>query len=251
MNNSKKVRSRVDVMGKLELFSIDDIVKEGDSQLAVMKELSRLYANGEIKRLRKGIYYKPKESRFGELEPAERNILKYLLYDKGKRVGYVSGQRTFNYLGLTSQIPSVITIASDQPRRSSDFAGMRIRYVKAYGNVHRDDIRLLQILDSLKDVDKIFDARVSESLYVLSILISRLSNQEKKSLIEIAKSYPPRVRALVGAMLSKIWENNPKELQSLISLRSKIQDSSRFEFPNSNKVFKEANNWNIYDSTSK
>jgi hypothetical protein len=248
MSFSKNVRSRISAKNNLELFSFNDIVKKDDSQLAVMQELSRLCAKGDIERLRNGIYFKPKESRFGVLKPSESDMLKFLLFDKGKRIGYVSGQRSFNYLGLTSQIPSVITIATDQQKRSGVFAGLRIRYVKAYGRVSKDDVRLLQILDSLKDVDKILDARVSESLRILSDHISKLSDIEKRDLIRIAQSYPARVKALVGAIMSRIWENNPKGLELLILLRAKIKDASRFEYPNKNKVLREIKYWNIYET---
>ena len=249
MSISKNVRRQVSCKSRLELFSFKDIARENCSQLAVSKELSRLCAKGDLIRLKHGIYYRPKESRFGRLKPSESNILKFLLFNKGKRVGYVSGQRSFNYLGLTSQIPSVVTIATDQERRSGVFAGMCVRYVKAYGKVYKDDVYLMQILDSLKDVDKIFDARVSESLLALANLIRKLSDKVIHNIIVISQSYPARVKALVGAIVGRIWKNNPQGLLLLKLLRAKIQDSSRFEYPIKNNIFTEPKYWNIYEAS--
>lgn len=249
MSISKKIRKRVHSKSPLELFSFDHIVRPSESHSAIAKELSRLSANGSIKRLRNGVYYKPKESRFGEIRPSERNVLKYLLHDeKGKRIGYISGARLYNQLGLSSQISGVITIAGNEDKRSGDFAGLRVRYVKAYGKVGKDDINLMQLLDAIKDVGKILDSKVSESLLTLYKIIQRLSTDKKKELVEISQNYPPRVKAVVGALMSNIWKSNSNNKILLDKLKQDIVNSSRFEYPNVNNIFNKAHLWNIYEA---
>lgn len=248
MNISEKIRKRVQSRNPLELFSFDHIGKSNESHSAIAKELSRMCASGSIKRLKNGVYYKPKMSRFGEISPSENDVLKYLLFDeRGKRIGYISGARLHNQLGFTSQVSGVITIASNIEKRSINFAGLRIRYVKAYGRINRDDISLLQLLDTLKDVDKIFDANISESIHVLFKMIQRLSPDKKKELIQIAQNYPPRVRAIVGAIMSDIWKSHSENNYLLDNLKKEIVNTSRFEYPNINHLLNNANHWNIYE----
>jgi len=49
---------------------------------AVDRHLSELVANGNIKKLAQGLYYKPKQSRFGPLPPNERQLIEAFLGDK-------------------------------------------------------------------------------------------------------------------------------------------------------------------------
>ena len=246
MNVSDNIRKRVKAKSQLELFSLDSIAKESESHLAISKVLGRMCANGDIKRLRNGIYYKPKQSRFGEIKPAERNILRFLLFEKGKQVGYVSGERLYNTLGLTSQVPSVITIATNQSKRSGKFAGLNIRYVKANGQVSKDDIHLLRILDAVKDVDKVLDNSLTDSLNTLYQIIKELAHHEKKELVRIAQNYPPRVKALVGGMMNNIWNNKYKK--ALEPLHASIVNTSKFEYPINQNIIQNPKHWNIYET---
>jgi predicted transcriptional regulator of viral defense system len=249
MNTSKKIRRRIKAKNALELFSFDNIVKENESHTAVSKELSRMCSKGEIKRLKNGVYYKPKMSKYGEITPSERQIIIFLSFNKNKQVGYISGERLYNNLGLTSQVSGIVTIATNEERRSGEFAGLRVRYVKAYGRVDKDNVRLMQILDTIKDVDKILDTSVEESLTAIYHIIQELSAQEKKDLVRIAKNYPSRVIAILGAMMSNIWKTQTKNRDLLESLRSEIPNTTKFDYPNSHNILNNARDWNIYDTT--
>lgn len=50
------------------------------------------------------------------------------MFGNRKQIGYVSGLRLYNSLGLTSQVSGVIEIASTEKKRSLKFAGLRIHY---------------------------------------------------------------------------------------------------------------------------
>ncbi len=247
MRVSKKIRQRINARKELELFSFGHIVKKDESHAAIAKELSRLYSKGVIHRLHKGVYYKPKESRFGQIKPSENDIIQYLLFEKGKQVGYISGERSYNYLGLTSQVPSVVTIATNQNKRSGKFANLNVRYVKAYGQVGKDDPKLLRILDSIKEIDRILGASISKSLNSLYQIIKDLSPSKKKELVRIVDNYPPRVKALVGAMMSRIWENKSDYKLLLRPLKNGIPNTSKFEYSTINNLLNNTKEWNLHD----
>jgi len=247
MSISQKVRHRVHAKRPLQLFSFDQMVHKDENHSAIAKELSRLYSNGVINRLKPGVYYKPKESRFGNLKPSENDILKYLLFEKGKRIGYVSGMRLYNGLGLTSQVSGVIEVASNESKRSFVLAGLRIRYIKAYGRIDKDDLLLMQLLDVIKDLNRIPDARINESLHLVSQKVVQLSLEKQRELVKVAAKYPARVKALVGAMMAKIWERKPLEKELLVNLRKEIVNTSRFQFPIASSILHNTSKWNIYE----
>lgn len=251
MSISEKIRKRVQAKDELELFSFDQVAKQNESHAAISKELSRMCAKGAIKRLMYGIYYKPKISRFGDMKPSENNILKFLLFNNGKQVEYISGDRLYNKLGLTSQVSGVITIASNCEKGPTKFSNLRIRYVKAYDKVEKNNIHLLQLLDALKDIGNIPDSNISNNLTVLYSKLKELSFEDQEALIRIVKKYPPRVKALAGSMMEKIWERKLKPSSELDKLKSSIIDSTKFTYPINYNVLKNPISWNIRESTSR
>jgi len=70
----------------------------------VKKVLSRLVISGEIKRIRRGIYYIPEISRWGEVPPSQSAIIQALAM--GMDTEFVlDGANALYQLGLTQQVP--------------------------------------------------------------------------------------------------------------------------------------------------
>jgi len=249
MNLAQAVRRRVDSRSPLELFSPDVVAKRDESHLAIAKELSRLQADGEIIRARKGVYYKPKKSRFGVLKPSESDIIKFLLFEKGKRIGYISGLRLYNRLGLTSQVSGVVEIACKFERRSGEFMGLRVRYIKSYSDVKKDDIQLLEILDAIKDSNRIPDASQIVVIRSLFNLIQNLSPKKQVELAKIAMKYPPRVKAIIGAMIALLNPERKEDMFVLKALRSQIPNTSQYEFKMIGSLLPNSSNWELHGTT--
>ena len=60
-------------------------------QPALAKALSRLVLQGELQKIAKGKYYIPKKTIFGQLKPADSELVKDFLEQNGKIVGYITG----------------------------------------------------------------------------------------------------------------------------------------------------------------
>jgi len=72
--------------------------------------------SGKLSKLSKGKYYKPENSSFGNLQPKQAEIVKDLLEDGGKIVGYLTGYSIYNQLVLTTQVSNTIQIGKNQLR---------------------------------------------------------------------------------------------------------------------------------------
>ncbi|MDR2621942.1 MAG: DUF6088 family protein, partial [Dysgonamonadaceae bacterium] len=94
------------------VFSARDFPVDVSKQKTVNKVLENLAKAGKICRLSKGRYYKAKTTEFGELPPDNYQIVKDLLEENGKLVGYVTGYQVFNDLHLTTQVPAVLQIGT-------------------------------------------------------------------------------------------------------------------------------------------
>ena len=61
------------------VLTLKDFKVEPQHEVALVKSLSRLVAKGELKKLSKGRYYKPRKTMFGILKPSASEIAKDFL----------------------------------------------------------------------------------------------------------------------------------------------------------------------------
>ena len=61
------------------VLTINDFGVQTAYQPALVKALNRLATSGELQKVSKGKYYKPRKTMFGELKPADSEIVKDFL----------------------------------------------------------------------------------------------------------------------------------------------------------------------------
>lgn len=81
----------IDRFPKGYIFTYVDFIKEVNQQQAIIKALNWMVAAGKIAKLSKGKYYKPETTPFGTLQPDRSQVVKDLLEENGKTVGYLTG----------------------------------------------------------------------------------------------------------------------------------------------------------------
>jgi Family of unknown function (DUF6088) len=177
------------------------ILAEGQSELAFFKALSRMVQTGELVRIEKGKYYKPKKTRFGSLRPSEEEILKSLTQRAGKTIGYLTGKVLYNRWGLTTQVTNVLTIARRSRLPQKELSGYKIKFVVRPFAFKETDIPLLQLLDALTDIRKIPDTSPAKVIPTLAEKIINLQETQIKRMCILAMEYSPSTRALLGALL--------------------------------------------------
>ncbi len=120
--------------------------------------LNRLKNEGIIKAEYKGVYYKPIISMFGEV-PLNTNKLRKLKYleDKdGNRKGYIVGAKLFNMLGLTTLVPNVTDIVTNECKYHKQYdERLRTYITKPKIEITNENYRYLQFIDILDNKDNI------------------------------------------------------------------------------------------------
>lgn len=183
------------------VFTYNDFDIEVDGKQAAIKYLNRLVQSGKLAKLSKGKYYKPEQSQFGQIPASEYQIVKDLLEQDGRVVGYITGYRAYNELGLTTQVPNTIQIATNKFKNPKERGLYKIKFVVQNNTINKETIPLLRILDAIKNIKKIPDAMVEDSIIILAGHISNLSPEELQSAKRLAAKYPPATRALLGAII--------------------------------------------------
>jgi predicted transcriptional regulator of viral defense system len=207
---------------------------------ALKKVLSRLTESGKIIRLSKGRYYKPKEGIKGSLKPDEYQVVKDLLEENGKIIGYLSGINAFNKLGLTTQVSNTIQVGTNIDKKSRKRGKYTIRFIRQKNTITNENITLLQILDSIRFIKRIPDADINRSCERLRNIINNLSDEEQAYLVKLALKYNPGTRALTGAILESI-----KSEACVEALYKSLRGTTAFNLNISKNILKNKAKWQI------
>tara|TARA_R100000935_G_scaffold1440_3_gene4662 strand:+ start:2760 stop:3485 length:726 start_codon:yes stop_codon:yes gene_type:complete len=240
MNITTSIKAKITRIDTGEVFTYDTLSIPQSEFSAAAKALSRMVSNGVIKRYKNGMYYKPKQTAFGELKPREDELLKNYLFENNKQIAYITGVRLYNQLGLTTQVSKVVRLASKDKEIKTKIGSLIIKPAKSYVSVTKKNVPLLQLLDVMKDFKNIPDMDKRKGIDFLKEKIVNLSDADKDKLTIFAKAYPPKVRALLGALLETLSLNELSE-----SLKETINYLSSYEFGISEKTLPTISNWNI------
>ncbi len=117
-----RVQSKISSLSNGVVFSSNSFRFTNANQNSVEKELSRLNADGVIKRFRKGIYYKPqKSSLFGDVLPNPSAIAQAIAKLNDAHI-VPDGSMALNMLGLSDQVPMKYIYLNDKLHKS-EFVG--------------------------------------------------------------------------------------------------------------------------------
>lgn len=241
MKVTDKILAKINRINTGDVFGYDTLGINSDKVIAASKALSRLVEKGVIKRARKGYYYKPKVTVFGELKPREEVLLSIYLFEKKKQVAYITGTGLYNRLGLTTQVPNSIRIASFDKQVKGKVGNVIIKPAKSYVKITADNIKYLEILDVIKDFNKIPDLNKSNGIVYLKKVLSDFDNLQIKKMVTYGMVYPPKVRALLGALLEALnIDSNTYNV-----LKKSMNPSSSYEYGINSQLLSTATSWNI------
>lgn len=218
------------------IFGLKDFAELGSPQ-AVLLALSRLRKSGRISRLAKGKYYVPRRTKFGELQPEEWKIIDQIVKENG---GYFAGNTALNRIGVTTQVPSVISIRGARSTRQIKIGSLTVNLVRQ-GNTRAKskDAELTDILEVLRLIRRTPDGNIAKSLMrVRSVLESR-SKIEKKRLVNLAKDERPYVRALLGAVMQR------HDRQLSAQLKETLNPITRYRLSISSDILPNKMEWGI------
>lgn len=226
------------------VFTISDFGFDPSNDPALAKTLSRMAATGELCKVSKGKYYKPKETLLGKIKPANSEIVKDFLEKDGEIIGYITGPQAFAAMGLTSQISSAIMIGSGKYRRPQQRGEYKISFLKQDNTITKDNIDLLRILDAVKLIREIPAVSPDAACKAITSLIQPLPLQRAQELERLSLTYTSYVRALLGAMLEYIGK--PTTL-----VRKSLNGVTSYKLPISNSALPNKSNWNINEPPRK
>lgn len=240
MNVAAQIRQAIKGFPAGYIFTLSDFSVNPENELAVAKLLSRMTANGELQKVSKGKYYKPKQTAFGELKPPYVELVKDFLEKDGQIIGYLTGYSVFSEMGLSSQITSTLLIGSNKYRNPLRRGDYKVSFLLQTNTITEENIPLLRILDAIKLIRGIPGTPPSDACKIIMGLIGSLSLEQAGELEDLALAYTSYVRALTGAMLECLALPCEK-------LRASLNGTSRYMLPISPVTLPTTKQWRIYE----
>lgn len=240
MNVTDYISSKIERLPKGYVFTYSDFTTEVDKKEAVIKALNRMASAGKISKLSKGKYYKPESTPFGKLQPNQEQVVKDLLEENGKVIGYLTGFSIYNQLGLTTQISNTIQIGKNEVRPSFKRERYTISFVKQKNTITKENISFLQLLDAIRYIKKIPDANIEKSCKRFLAIIKNFSEKETNTLVRLALKYPPATRAFLGALLDQLQQINATE-----PLLKSLNPITKYKLSGAANVISTTKKWNI------
>jgi hypothetical protein len=218
-NIAKSVRARIEAGGE-RVWRLADF--ENMSFTAVAQALSRLCRLGMIQRLGKGLYYKPRQTAFGPSQPNPSQLRALSIVGKGI---FPAGCAAANLLGFTTQHPAKLEVATNGLSLPRLLVGKKTiihtRRPQSWQELSDKDAAILDFLRQ-----KGLSSELSPEKTVAKLLQHLHEPGRFKTLLQIAMTEPPRVRALLGAIGQQLGYSEKR----LSGLRKSLNPLSRFDF---------------------
>lgn len=161
MNYQIEVREKIESFPLKELIIANKFWKEKLPYVPAntyYKSIERMSKKGELERLAKGVYCRPKVTKFGKISAGEENILNYYI-GKENYTGVVIGYRLYNKYGITTQVSKTIKIYSNVlAEEKKVIKNVEIKKVNISINLKIkraiEQLEILENYDKIEDIDK-------------------------------------------------------------------------------------------------
>lgn len=122
----KCVVEKIESSAPHSIFFISDFMSVGSPE-TIRKIFVQILEEGKLERVGKGIYVKPKDSRFGRVPVPLENVVKEIAERDHCRI-IPSGSTAANLLGLSSQVPMNLSYITSGSTRSLDIDGRIVQF---------------------------------------------------------------------------------------------------------------------------
>lgn len=141
-----------------EPIFFSDLLSEKITDLLLEQQLTGLCEKGLLHKYESGIYFIPKKTTLNSVVgPNADMVARYQFISKGDNIdGFYAGNTFANQLGITTQVPQVVEIVSNNVDSFDEevMIGNRRFYVKKpIVQITKENVYVLQMLELLKNLD--------------------------------------------------------------------------------------------------
>ena len=231
MLNSSNVWERIHGYPELKIINAQQLYKNefgSFSELAFYKQLSRLEQEGQLVRLTRGMYCRPKKGRFGLVAASEKQILHHFL-GTNLRSGVIVGYHMYNNYGLTTQVPKRVILYSNVV----GYDKMNIQNITAMkASMTFDDAtkKLIELLDVLENYLLIEDLSKKNMVTFIKNALKLFNDTKLEKVIRAIKVKKSTLASLKNTLDYFGIENNVSKYLSKTSKYKALSMEDLHEF---------------------
>ena len=186
--------------GYNEPILLEEISFNNFSKPWINKQLAKYVETGELIRFDKGVYYVPKKTILGpsKLNPQKVIERKYI----NSKDGYYSGASFLNQLGLSTQVPNVIEIYTNNESakvREINVGSIKVILRKARTTINSSNVAVQSFLELMNSVSPSFfdeERKQITAKYIKDTGITR------NDITKYAKAFPDKaMRTLIESQV--------------------------------------------------
>ena len=204
------IREIIEKSEKGSVFVPVDFAEIADNA-KIATTLSRLEAENKIRRIMRGVYYKPEYSEFlGEyISPSPNKVAEAIARNFGWTI-VPCGDTALNILGLSTQVPAVWVYVSDGTYKKYSFGNTTIVFKRTTNkDISRLSYKTALVIQSIKALGK---DNVDST--VIQKISSFLTRQDKDKMIKEAKISTSWIYEIIKMMCK--WQSKlEKEINNL------------------------------------
>lgn len=228
MSKAEEIRTFISSISANTIINAADVYRERFSHISektYYKVLERMTKEGMLIRLTKGLYYRPKKTRFGVV-PLDQNTITDYYTENGVLLGYPM----YNKYGLTTQVGKNVNILSNNLTGEKKHIGA-VSVEKTRIDLNEQTKAVVETLDILQNYSNIEDLNRTALSSYLTSFSKHYSDETLRYVLENRK-YKKRTIAFLKAVLDYkgISNNLSKYLSTL----------SAYEVPRMEEIFEPA-----------
>lgn len=169
---------------------------------AVDRHLGQLTKAGVLKRLRQGLYYAPKESKFGSVPPEDKELVQQFLKDENF---LLLSPNAYNSLGLGTTLLYNVTWVYNHKRRGEFILNGKVFLFKIKSSFPEDLSDEFLVVDMLNNLTELAE----DSSVIVNTLLNKIQSYDLSTLITMTQLYGSgEAKQLIKSALRKIQKAN-------------------------------------------
>ena len=203
------VREFIDKYNYRDPIFIEELNLDKSQNNARDYELYKLEYKGIIRQYQKGIYYKPKVTRFGELGIDKEKLIeyKYLKNKDGKVEGYITGPSVWYNLNITTQVPRNKWIVSNKVNHTKIEDDLFIKVFAPKKKINDKLVKYFLLLDIIDQCRKIQDMNNKKYDEFIMNTIKGYKSEDFLIIKRLSKDYDRFVRRVLGMYIEILYNN--------------------------------------------
>jgi len=228
MNYSSIIENRIEQFNPNEIIVARKLIVEelsGVPETAFFKALERMIRQNALVRISKGIYCRPKKTRFGVIQANEKAIIQY--FTGNNKNGMIIGYRLYNNKGLTTQISKTTELYSNLITEENKMV-RNISIFKLNMQMEESTVKMIEAMEILQNCKQIEDLN---SRVFASYLKKTADNYSNEAAMEVLgrMKYKKSTIAFLENILNHYGVKN--------TLSRFLSRTSKYEFPKMEGIY--------------